>query len=215
VDAVVDMGASVTMASGFYLAHKAAGIDRPVVTTIGDSTFFHMGLPGLASAVYNRHAFVLAILDNSITAMTGGQANPAVGTKLRKGDEGRKVDIEGACRGCGVEYVKTIAAYDVALGKAAVKEAWEYAKSKGEPAVLIFRHPCMLLRPEQPSIPVKVDQEKCIGCKFCINFFNCPGLVFSEETGKAYIDERFCVSCGVCVSVCPHGAIVASSEEAE
>ncbi len=215
VDAVVDMGASVTMGSGFFLAHKAAGIDRPVVTTIGDSTFFHLGLPGLASAVYNRHAFVLAILDNSITAMTGGQANPAVGTKLRKGDEGRKVDIEGACRGCGVEYVRTIEAYDVALGKTAIKEAWEHAKSRGEPAVVIFRHPCMLLRPEQSSIPVKVDPEKCIGCKFCINFFNCPGLVFSAETGKAFIDERFCVSCGVCLSVCPHGAIVASSEEAE
>jgi indolepyruvate ferredoxin oxidoreductase alpha subunit len=215
VDAVVDMGASVTMGSGFHLAHKAAGVDRPVVTTIGDSTFFHMGLTGLASAVYNRHAFVLAILDNSTTAMTGGQANPAVGTKLRKGDEGRKVDIEGVCRGCGVEYVRTIGAYDIALGKSTIKEAWEYAKSRLEPAVVIFRHPCMLLRPQQPTLPVRVDPEKCIGCKFCINFFNCPGLSFSAETGKAFIDERFCVSCGVCMSVCPHGAIVPSSGEGE
>ncbi len=215
VDTVIDMGASITASSGLFLAQKAVGEEKPVVATIGDSTFFHMGLPGLVSAVYNRHAFVLAILDNATTAMTGGQANPAVGTKLRKGDEGKRVDIEGACRGCGVEYVRTVEAYDVAAGKAAVKEAWEHAKSKGEPAVLIFRHPCMLLRPEQPSIPVEVDQDKCIGCKFCINFFNCPGLVFSEEKGKAYIDERFCVSCGVCVSVCPHGAIRATSGEVE
>ena len=165
------------------------------------------------SAVYNRHSFVLAILDNSTTAMTGGQANPSVGTKLRKGDEGRKVDIEGACRGCGVTFVKTLEAYDVQKGKELVTEAWEYARERQEPAVVIFRHPCMLLRPEQPSIPVRVNPEKCIGCKFCINFFNCPGLVFDEETKKAVIDEQFCVSCGVCVSVCPHGAIEAVEGE--
>jgi len=215
VDAIIDMGGSVTMGSGLTLAHKVAGIDRPVVSTIGDSTFFHMGIPGLVSAVYNRHPFVLAILDNSTTAMTGGQAHPGIGEKLRKGDVGRKVDIEGVCRGCGVSHVRTIEAYDVAAGKEAIKEAWESAKEKKEPAVVIFRHPCMLLRPQQPVIPVRVDPEKCIGCKFCINFFNCPGLVFNEESGKAYIDERFCVSCGVCLSVCPHGAIVEVSEEGE
>jgi indolepyruvate ferredoxin oxidoreductase alpha subunit len=213
IDTVVDMGASVTAGSGFFMAHKAAGIERPIISTIGDSTFFHMGIPGLVSAVYNKHAFVLAILDNGTTAMTGAQANPAVGDKLRKGDLGRRVDIEGVCRGCGVNYVKTVEAYDVAAGKDAVKEAWEHAKANSEPAVLIFRHPCMLLRPQQPVIPVAVDPEKCIGCKFCINFFNCPGLVFDEEKNKAYIDERFCVSCGVCISVCPHGAIAEVSGE--
>ena len=207
VDAVTDMGASVTMSSGFYLAHKAAGVERPIVATIGDSTFFHMGLPGLVSAVYNKHPFVLAILDNSTTAMTGGQANPGVGDKLRKNDRGRRVDIEGACRGCGVTWVKTLEAYDVAAGKEAVKEAWEHAKAHSEPAAIIFRHPCMLLGPEQDVVKVTVDPEKCVGCKFCINFFNCPGLVFDEARKKAYIDERFCVSCGVCISVCPHGAI--------
>jgi indolepyruvate ferredoxin oxidoreductase alpha subunit len=112
-----------------------------------------------------------------------------------------------------VTFVRTIEAYDVAAGKEAVKEAWEHAQSRSEPAVIIFRHPCMLLRPQQPVVQVKVDPEKCIGCKFCINFFNCPGLVFDETRSKAYIDERFCVSCGVCISVCPHGAIAEVSEE--
>jgi len=213
VDAVIDMGASITQSSGFYLAHKVDGAERPIVATIGDSTFFHMGLPGLVSAVYNKHAFVLAILDNSITAMTGGQSHPGVGEKLRKGDEGRRVDIEGVVRGCGVKWVKTVEAYDVNENKDLVKEAWEYAKANDEPAVLIFKHPCMLLRVEQDKIPVKVDQDKCIGCKFCIDFFNCPGLVFDEEKKKAYIDERFCVQCGVCVNVCPHGAILGSNGE--
>ncbi|HOO62731.1 MAG TPA: indolepyruvate ferredoxin oxidoreductase subunit alpha [Synergistaceae bacterium] len=214
VDSVICMGASVTQPSGFYLAHKVDDKDQPIIATIGDSTFFHMGLPGLVNAVYNRHAFVLAILDNSITAMTGGQPNPAVGTKLRKGDTGRKVDIRKACEGCGISLVKEVASYDVSAGVAAVKEAWEHAKANQEPAVVIFKHPCMLLKCEQEKIPVKVDQEKCIGCKFCIDFFNCPGLRFDEEKKKAYIDERFCVSCGVCIQVCPHGAIVKAGEEA-
>lgn len=211
-DAVMDMGASVTMASGLYLAHKVAGKEQPIVSTIGDSTFFHMGIPGLVSAVYNKHAFVLCILDNRTTAMTGAQSNPSVGEKLRKGDEGRVVEIDSVVSGCGVNYVKTLEAYDVEEGKKLVKDAWEYAKAHQEPAVLIFKHPCMLLREKQDKIPMKVDPEKCIGCKFCINFFNCPGLVFDEAGKKAYIDERFCVSCGVCSKVCPHGAIVAMEE---
>jgi indolepyruvate ferredoxin oxidoreductase alpha subunit len=213
VDSVVDMGASITQASGFYMAHKVDGIEQPIVATIGDSTFFHMGMPGLASAVYNRHVFVLAILDNSLTAMTGGQSHPGIGDKLREGEKGIKVDLEGAVKGCGVKWVKKTRAYDIAGSRALVKEAWEHAKENGEPAVLIFRHPCMLLKEKQPVIPVKVDPEKCIGCKFCINYFNCPGLVFDEKTKKAYIDERFCVKCGVCVNVCPHGAILATEGE--
>jgi len=213
VDMVMDMGASVTMASGQYLAHKVSGEERPVVTTIGDSTFFHMGLPGLASAVYNKHAFVMAILDNSITAMTGGQSHPGIGEKLRKGENGRKVEIEGACRGCGVNFIKTVKAYDIEEGKDVIKEAWEYARENEEPAVVIFKHPCMLLRQPQDKISVYVDQDKCIGCRFCIDFFNCPGLAFDEDKKKAFIDERFCVQCGVCESVCPHGAILKTGEE--
>lgn len=213
VDAVVDMGASITLASGLFMAYKADGKEQPIVATIGDSTFFHMGLPGLASAVYNKHIFVLVILDNSLTAMTGGQSHPGIGDKLRKGETGRRVDLEGAVKGCGVNWVKTTEAYDISTSRTLVKEAWEHAKAHEEPAVVIFRHPCMLLRQKQAVIPVTVDPEKCIGCKFCINFFNCPGLVFDEKSKKACIDERFCVKCGVCIHVCPHGAILATEGE--
>jgi indolepyruvate ferredoxin oxidoreductase alpha subunit len=145
--------------------------------------------------------------------MTGGQSHPGIGTKLRDGEEGHKVDLEGAVKGCGVKWVKTTEAYDISSSRAIVKEAWEHARTNQEPAVVIFRHPCMLLKEKQAVIPVRVDPDKCIGCKFCINYFNCPGLVFDEGSKKAYIDERFCVKCGVCVNVCPHGAILPTEGE--
>ncbi|HPE91448.1 MAG TPA: 4Fe-4S binding protein, partial [Synergistales bacterium] len=145
--------------------------------------------------------------------MTGGQSHPGIGDKLRKGETGRRVDLESAVKGCGVNWVKTTEAYDISTSRTLVKEAWDYARTHEEPAVVIFRHPCMLLRQKQAVIPVTVDPEKCIGCKFCINFFNCPGLVFDEKSKKAYIDERFCVKCGVCINVCPHGAILATEGE--
>ena len=209
VDTTIDMGASLTSASGFYLAYKTDGKDQPVVATIGDSTFFHMGILGLVNAVYNRHSFVLAILDNRITAMTGGQSNPSIGEKLRQGDEGRQVDIEGVVRGCGVTFVKVVEPYDTKDSADVFKEAWEFAKEHREPAVVILRHPCMLLRQKQARVKVRVNPDKCIGCKYCTNFFNCPGLPFDEAAKKAGIDERFCVQCGVCIQVCPHGAIEA------
>jgi len=215
VDTTIDMGASLTSASGFYLAYKTDGKDQPVVATIGDSTFFHMGILGLVNAVYNRHSFVLAILDNRITAMTGGQSNPSIGEKLRQGDEGRQVDIEGVVRGCGVTFVKVVEPYDTKDSADVFKEAWEFAKEHREPAVVILRHPCMLLRQKQARVKVRVNPDKCIGCKYCTNFFNCPGLPFDEAAKKAGIDERFCVQCGVCIQVCPHGAIEAVEGEEE
>lgn len=209
LDTVIDMGGSVTAASGFYLSQKVDGaVERPIIATIGDSTFYHMGIPGLASAVYNGHAFVLCILDNRITAMTGGQSSPNVGEKLRAGDHGCALDLEKVCRGLGVEYVKVLDAYATRPNVEEVRKAWEYAKDHTRPAVLVFRYPCitMLKRPPEPR-PVTVKAEKCVGCQICINQFNCPGLVFDAEAKKAHIDERYCVTCGVCEAVCPQGAI--------
>lgn len=218
IDTVVSMGASVTVASGMYLAHKAdgRGKERPIFATLGDSTFFHNGMTGLTTAVYNRHSFVLAIMDNSITAMTGGQDHPGTGTKMRNGEKGNQVSIEDVVKGCGVKYLKVVEAYDLKDNTAVVKEAWEYARDNEQPAVLIFRHPCLTkLKVRQEQKPVTVDQDKCIGCRYCIDFFNCPGLAFDEDSSKAYIDERFCVNCGVCTEICPQGAIVPVKEDEE
>lgn len=215
IDSIVSMGASITVASGMYLAYKAdgRGTERPIFATLGDSTFFHTGMPGLTTAVYNRHAFVLAILDNSITAMTGGQDNPGTGRKMREGEEGVAVPLEEAVKGCGARYVEILEAYDVKKNVSAVKKAWEWAAANEQPAVVIFRHPCLTkLKVRQEVRPVKVDQDKCVGCRYCIDYFNCPGLAFDEEKNKAYIDERFCIKCGVCTEICPVGAIVSTEE---
>lgn len=214
VDTVIDMGASVTAASGHYLAQKVNGkIDRPVVATIGDSTFYHSGITGLVSAVYNRHAFVLCILDNATTAMTGGQSSPGVGDKLRDGTEGRKIPLEPLCRGLGCGYVKKLNAYETTANEAEIRAAWDYALEHEEPAVLIFEYPCITMLKCKPELrPVKVEQSQCIGCKVCITQFNCPGLVYVPEAKKVTVDDRYCVSCGVCVPVCPHGAIQFNKE---
>ncbi|GHS89704.1 indolepyruvate oxidoreductase subunit IorA [Synergistales bacterium] len=214
IDTSLCMGASVTMASGFFLAHKETGQERPVVATLGDSTFFHMGVPGLISAVYNRHAFVLCVLDNSVTAMTGGQSNPGLTGKPRKDDLGAALSIESVARGCGVTFVETVKAYDTDGNTGAVKRAWEHAKANQTPAVLIFKHPCMLLRVPQDTIPVTVSQDKCVGCRYCIDNFGCPGLVFDESAKKVSVDARYCVSCGVCTAVCPQKAIHKTADKA-
>jgi len=217
VDTNVCMGGSITVASGIAMAFRAEGkpASRPIFATLGDSTFFHMGLPGLASAVYNKHPFVLVILDNGITAMTGGQGHPGVGGKLRPGEKSGSVDIEGAVRGCGVTHLVVQEPYDVSGSIRVLKEAWEHARTAEEPAVVILRHPCitMLKAPPTPR-PVRVDPDKCTGCRYCLTHFNCPGIGWDENTKKTFIDRRFCVSCGVCVDACPRDAIVFTGEEA-
>jgi len=123
------------------------------------------------------------------------------------------VDLEGAVRGCGVRYVKVLEAYDVEGNLDTIREAWAYAKENREPAVLVFRHPCVtMLKAKPEKRPVSVVADKCIGCRICQDRFGCPGLAWDGENRKAFIDARFCVDCGVCVSACPHGAIVSIGE---
>lgn len=215
VDTIICMGASVTVASGLACAWKSegSGPKRPIFATLGDSTFFHNGMTGLSTAVYNRHPFVLAIMDNRITAMTGGQDHPGTGGKMRKDETGVTVDLEGAVRGCGVNYLKVLEAYDVEENLETIREAWNYAKENLEPAVLVFRHPCVTMLKARPEKrPVTVLPEKCVGCRICQDRFGCPGLAWDGENRKAFVDARFCVDCGVCVSACPHGAIVRTGE---
>ena len=62
-----------------------AGVKDKVFAVLGDSTFFHAGMPNLLNIVYNQANVCVVIMDNSVIAMTGHQPTPGSG-KTAMGD---------------------------------------------------------------------------------------------------------------------------------
>jgi len=214
VDTVLDMGAGITLASGFYQAYRQDNKDMPIVATMGDSTFYHSGTTSLLSAVYNNARFILVILDNEITAMTGMQPTPGIGITA-DGSPGKKIPLEDLVKGCGIDWIRVIDPYDLEKTVKLLKEAREYTqKSDGGIAVIIARHPCIIRYPKAcVENPVKVEvSEDCNGCRYCLDFFECPALQMNKDTERVEIDRKLCVDCGVCLHVCPRGSIVRVEE---
>ena len=217
VDTVLCMGAAISQASGFYHAHKNEEKRPDIVATIGDSTFFHAGVPALIDAVVQNVKFVLVILDNRTTAMTGSQPTPTSGVGAC-GEPLEAVDIEALVRGCGVKYYRVGNPYDFKDFSTIMKEAVKYSRENG-PAVVISRYPCVidLARKGEAAAPLPIDiTEDCDGCGYCIKQFECPALVYHDENeDEKYttVDPILCIGCGVCLNVCPRGAIVVKGEE--
>jgi indolepyruvate ferredoxin oxidoreductase alpha subunit len=214
VDTVLDMGGSVTIASGLYQAYAQDGLDVPIAATIGDSTFLHSGVAPLANAVYNGARFVLVILDNGTTAMTGMQPTADSGV-LADGGMGQRVAIRGLVEACGVKFVEEIDPYKVKEFEAVVKRARDHTREPdGGVAVIIARHPCVLFDPSPlRKNPVRVTvTDECDGCQYCRIAFECPALVMDETESRVLVDRRICVSCGVCTEACPKGCIVEAEE---
>jgi len=210
VDTVLDMGAGITLASGFYHAYHQDENDIPIVATMGDSTFYHSGTASLLNAVYNKARFVLVIMDNEITAMTGMQPTPGSGITA-DGSKGEKVSLEELIKGCGVRWIKTIDPYDVENLVKLLKEARKYTQKRdGGIAVIVARHPCLIRYPDvSRENPVKVEiNSACDGCQYCLDYFECPALYLNEEKDRVEIDRNLCVDCGVCIHACPKGAIL-------
>jgi len=208
VDTVLCMGAAISQAAGFYQAYRHAAKPPPVVATIGDSTFFHAGVPALIDAVVQQVRFVLVILDNRTTAMTGNQPTPASGIGAC-GETTAAVDIAALVKGCGVGFCRIADPYDVKAFTKMVKEALAYARETG-PAVVIARHPCVLeeaRRTGRPPGPPPTVTDACDGCGFCVERFECPALVMNADKTRVDIDPILCVGCNVCIQVCPKGAI--------
>lgn len=198
------MGASVSGIHGF---NKALGAESEgkTVAVIGDSTFMHSGMTGLANIAYNQSNSTVIILDNSITGMTGHQQNPTTGYNI-KGDPAGKIDLEALCRSMGFQRVRVVDPYDLAACDKAVKEELAAA----EPSVIISRRPCALLKYVKHNPPLVVNKDKCIGCKSCMKI-GCPAISIKE--GKARVDNTLCVGCGVCEQLCPVGAFESTGKE--
>ena len=192
------MGASIGAAHGFNKA-SGAEAEKKTVAVLGDSTFMHSGMTGLANVAYNQSNTTVIILDNSITGMTGHQQNPTTGYNI-KGDPAGKIDLEALCRAMGFERVRVVDPYNLKECDAALKE--ELAAEA--PSVIISRRPCALLKYVKHPGPIAVDREKCIGCKACMQI-GCPAISIKE--GKAMIDTTLCTGCKVCTQLCRFGAL--------
>ncbi len=198
MDVTLCMGASF---SGLHGWNKAGGAEneKKSVAVIGDSTFMHSGMTGLATIAYNQSNSTVIVLDNSITGMTGHQQNPTTGKNLY-GDPAGRVDLEALARAMGINRVRVVDPYNIAECEAAVREELEVA----EPSLIISRRPCALLKEVKHNPPLVVDQNKCKSCKMCMKI-GCPAI--SMKGGKAKIDATLCVGCGVCSQMCKFGAL--------
>jgi indolepyruvate ferredoxin oxidoreductase alpha subunit len=199
-DMLTCMGASVGTAEGISKA-----INENTVAILGDSTFFHAGIPGLINAAYNNHKIVVAVLDNLTTAMTGHQPHPGTGmTGMHATSE--RIFIENVAKGCGVKYVRVVDPFKVKESEAVLREALACSG----PSVVVFRAPCALMvvrkkRRRGAKIVVCRITNECTNCMACVKLLGCPALIV--EDGKVKVNEALCVACGLCVSVCPYNAL--------
>ena len=205
-DLLLCMGSSVGTANGLSQA-----TEQPVIAFIGDSTFYHAGIPALINAVYNKHSFILVVLDNTITAMTGFQANPASGF-TGTGEKTRIIPIEEIGRAIGVDYVDVIdPVLDIKSSIEKLRRAIREYKG-GKTVLIVSRSPCALLSLRTRGFTGKggkyrINQDKCINCGICYREFNCPAIFYDEKKKKPYIRPDICTGCGVCMDICSVHAI--------
>lgn len=204
-DTLGSMGSSIGVAHGMALAN----LDRKNVAVIGDSTFFHAGLPALANVIYNQGNVLTIIVDNHTTAMTGHQGNPSTGMML-DGTITPKIDFVRLAEGMGVPVVEKADPTNLEEFEAAVKRCL----AANEPAVLVADAPCVFADFERHE-SYSVNQDLCNGCTLCFRI-GCPAIGKSDlidaKTGrpKAEIDPLLCYGCDLCAQVCNRDGIVAA-----
>ena len=196
-DYLLSMGSSVGDGCGFSVS-----TDQKVASFIGDSTFFHSGISPLINAVHNKHNFVLTVLDNRITAMTGGQPNPGIPID-GMGDEAPEVSIRKLALACGCDYVRVINPFNLEQVVKTYKEAFE----RNDTAVIVSKAPCTLIKGLTKKPPVNFIESNCNNCDKCVSELACPAI--SKINGKIVIDKSQCDGCNVCIQVCKYGALEA------
>jgi indolepyruvate ferredoxin oxidoreductase alpha subunit len=211
----VSMGSSISLAQGYV----HAGLQTPVIATIGDSTFFHGGIPGLINAIQHRVPLMLVVMDNGWTAMTGMQVNPGTDAEFQSGD-GRRIDLVRVVEGLGPDRVFVVDPYDLEETTTALAECLGHSAGV---SVVIARRECAIQARRRGVVAgrVTVDPEKCVLCKRCLQVTGCPALSVSatpRELGESpqgdslgrqtiVVDPSVCVGCGLCVSFCPTSAL--------
>ena len=203
VDTTICMGASFGLACGM-----ARVVEAPIIAHLGDSTFFHAGIPPLINAVYNKANITMIVLDNSATAMTGFQPHPGTGYTAT-GDETASLKAEDVARACGVKFVEVVNPFDLKAATETIERAIRFPG----PAVVVSRGLCAMieLRDKKKAgvkvVPYHIDQGKCSPkCETCIKLLGCPAII--KQGDKKVIDASQCTGCGVCAQVCPYKAIV-------
>jgi len=203
VDTTICMGGSFGMACGIVRATNA-----PVIAHMGDSTFFHAGIPPLVNAVYNKANVTMVVLDNSATAMTGFQPHPGTGYTAT-GEETVALKPEDVARGCGVQFVEVVNPFDLRAATDSIEKAIRFPG----PAVVVSRALCAMIelrekrKKGEKVVPYHIDQDKCSPkCETCIKVLGCPAII--REGDKKVIDASQCTGCSLCAQVCPYKAIV-------
>ncbi len=187
------MGAGISQAAGMF----HAGVKDKLFAVIGDSTFFHAGMPGLLNIAYNKSNVCVIILDNHVVAMTGHQPTPGSGRNLM-GEPAKAAKLEDIARSLGIEKVEVVDPYDLVQTTRVIRETTEYSG----PSVIIAERPCPL-RIEKG--PIREVLKECNKCGLCIEAFGCPAISFLSD--RVDIDPTLCYGCGVCEQVCPFSAI--------
>jgi indolepyruvate ferredoxin oxidoreductase alpha subunit len=203
-DSHICMGASIGVANGY----AASGYKGPVVAVIGDSTFFHSGIPALVNAVMNKHRVAVVILDNAIVGMTGHQPAPGTGWTAKR-ESTESLDIAQVARACGVKHVSVANPFDVKATTDAVKDALGF----DGPSVVVSRGECALMRGrslERKAPLFQIDETRCNACGICVQSLHCPAVNVRDAVYG--IDELLCAGCGICAQVCPRTAITRKGE---
>jgi indolepyruvate ferredoxin oxidoreductase alpha subunit len=201
---MLSMGSTMGLSAGMSQV-----LEDHVVSVIGDSTFFHAGLPGLVNAIYHNLNFTLIILDNEVTAMTGQQTHPGTPADHGSPENKTRINIEEVCKSIGVKHLKIMDSYDAKNNVQVIRDALDFIG----PAVIISRRSCALhgdrikRRTGVPIIQNEVDRSICKKPHTCIRDFHCPAIIFNEQDRSSRIKPEICDGCGVCSRICPFGAI--------